>query len=115
MKKEQIVARLHDSMVERATKKIEAGKEDFPAYPWLLGRLAVSLLVGVGEKSDPFYNQVNQAIVEAAPSRVYAIQSDTGSGGTDGRNRVRANLAPIDVRLGEKVQTRAISPRTQTR
>jgi hypothetical protein len=114
MKKEHIVSKLHDSMVERAATKIEAGKEDFPAYP-LLGKIAVSFVVGIGEQSDHFYNQVNQAIVEASPSRVYAISSDTGSGHTDGRNHVRANLAPIEAHSGEIVRTRAISPRTQTR
>jgi hypothetical protein len=114
MKKEHIVSKLHDSMVERATNKIEAGTEDFPAYP-LIGKIAVSCVVGIGEKSDQFYGQVNRAIVEASPSRVYAISSDTGSGYSDGRNHVRANVEPIEARAGEKVQTRAISPRTQTR
>lgn len=114
MKREHIVTKLHDSMVERAANKIKAGREDFPAYP-LLGKIAVSFIVGIGVKSDQFYDQVNRAIVEAAPSRVYAISSDTGSGYSDGRNHVRAGIAPIEPRTGERAQTRAVSPRTQTR
>ena len=113
MKKEQIVSKLQDSMVERASKKVEKGERDFLAYP-ILGKIAVSLVVGIGNKSDMFYNQVNQAIVENSPSQVYAIRSDTGSGESDGRNRVRANMDVIEPRAGDKVVIRAISPRTQT-
>jgi hypothetical protein len=113
MNKETIRSKLHTSMVERAVSKIEAGKNDFPAYP-TLGRIAVGLVVGIGEKSDPFYNQVNQAIVESKLSQVYAVRSETGSGLTDGRTRVRANVAPIKDRTDGKVILRAISPRTQT-
>lgn len=113
MKKEQIISKLHNSMVDRVGNKIESGEVDFPAYP-LLGKIAVSLVVGIGDKSDCFYDQVNQEIVTKAPSQVYAISNDFGSGYTDGRNRVRANLAPIDARIGEIVKVRARSPRTQT-
>lgn len=113
MKKEQLVAKLHDSMVDRAAGKIEAGKDDFLAYP-LLRKFVVSLVVGIGDKSDDFYNQVNHGIVTKAPSQVYAISSDTGSGYSDGSNRVRANMEPIEVRRGENLAIRATSPRTQT-
>lgn len=113
MNKETIRSKLHASMVERAVNKIEAGQNDFPAYP-TLGRIAVGLVVGIGEKSDPFYSQVNQAIVEQKPSQIYAIRSETGSGLTDGRTRVRASVAPIKDRTGGEVVLRAVSPRTQT-
>lgn len=113
MNKETIRSRLHASMVERALGKIEAGKDDFPAYP-IIGRIAVGFVVGLGVKSDNFYNQVNQAIVEEKPSQVYAISSDHGSGYSDGRAHVRANVAPIEARTGDNVVIRAISPRTQT-
>lgn len=112
MNKDTIRSKLHSLMVERAVGKIEAGKDDFPAYP-ILGRIAVGLVVGLGNESDQFYNQVNQAIVEKKPSQVYAISSDTGSGYSDGRTHVRANVAPIEARTGDNVVIRAISPRTQ--
>jgi hypothetical protein len=113
MNKETISLRLQELMIKRAAHKIEVGKNDFPAYP-MLGKIAVSLVVGIGEASDEFYDAVNRTIVAGYSSQIYAVSRDVGNGYTDGRNRIRADLAPIEVRDGEKLRIRAISPRTQT-
>jgi hypothetical protein len=105
-------------MLERAVKKLEQGERDFSAYP-LLGKVAVGLVVGLGNDSDPFYNALNRAIVERAPAQIYAIQSDHGNGATDGANRIR-NLSnggtpATNPSLDNKVVLRAVSyPRTQS-
>jgi len=117
MNKESITAKLHDSMLHHVARKIENGHEDFAAYP-ILGKLAVGLVVGIGEKSDPFYNALNQDIATTFNSRVYALRGNMGSGVTDSANRVRVtpnDLGPINLRGYEEVVERATPPRTQTR
>jgi hypothetical protein len=117
MKKESMTAKLHDAMLNRITRKVENGKQDFTAYP-MLGKLAVGLLVGVGEKSDPFYNALNQDIVTSVNSQVYARRGNMGSGTTDSANRVRVipnDLGPVKLGGYEQVVIRAASPRTQSR
>jgi hypothetical protein len=111
MNKETVTTKLQEALVGRAVRKIEAGTEDFPAYP-LIGSFVVGLLVGIGNDSDPFYNKVNQSIVDKVPSQVYAISRDTGSGYTDGRNHIRAGLKPIESHRDDTVVIRA---RTQTK
>jgi hypothetical protein len=114
MNKETVTTKLQEALVGRAVRKIEAGTEDFPAYP-LIGSFVVGLLVGIGNDSDSFYNKVNQSIVDKVPSQVYAISRDHSNGFSDGRNRVRANLRPIRPNdMNDKVKIRAYSPRTQT-
>lgn len=117
MNKESISAKLHDSMLNRVARKIENGHQDFAAYP-ALGKLAVGLLVGMGEKSDPFYENLNQDIATTFNSHVYALRGDMGSGVTDSANRVRVtpnDLGHIKLRGYESVVVRATPPRTQTR
>lgn len=116
MNKETVVSKLHDVMLNRVSKKIENGESDFTAYP-ILGKFAVGLLVGLGEKSNSFYDGVNQDIVAKFDSEVYALRGDMGSGETDSSNRVRTVTDnPSPIRLGgyEKVVIRAASPRTQS-
>jgi hypothetical protein len=117
MNKESMTAKLHDAMLNRVARKAENGNQDFLAYP-VLGKLAVGLLVGVGEKSDAFYNALNDDIVAKVNGQVYALRGDMGNGETDSANRVRVaqnDLGPVNLRGYDKVVLRAVSPRTQTR
>lgn len=118
MNKQTFTDKLYDSMLQRASDKIENGERDFRAYPFL-GKIAVGLVVGVGNDSDSFYEKLNQAIVATVPAHIYAIRTDRGSGASDGANRIR-NLSDggtpaISPSLDEMVVTRAVSrPRTQS-
>ena len=114
MNKDTIAAKLHESLVNRASKKVERGKTDFYAYP-LIGSLAVGLTVGMGKDKDNFFSELDQAIADEVGGQVYAIRSHTDNGLSDGRNRVRASRAPIKGQVDRQVVIRAASPRTQSK